>query len=393
MSSSEQRTTSSPWLADARHESPSSPLPPRAGLLIIGGGIAGMSLAASLAASEPLLLESRFPGWGASGRNAGFILAEGPHMDATDEEARIRHVALRDAGLATRARLHDLSATYEFSLRPTGSVRLADNHAEAEAFREAPHARGVSVVPASALPPPWDTGRWPAGRVDAGDAVVDPVALIGALRAEAEAGGARVRAATHVVALSADQDGVRVTTDAGDVVAQHVLVATNAWTRQLVPEIPIRPRRAQMLEALVDGDVSWTQPVYARGGADYWRAMPDGRVLVGGCRDAGGRDEETDAAEPGALVQAALDRLLHELLPERTYRVTRRWAGIMGFTPDGAPWIGPLPSTDRVWLFAGFHGHGMGWAPGLAQTVATAVRDGADHIPPVFRITGRVGLP
>ena len=45
------------------------------------------------------------------------------------------------------------------------------------------------------------------------------------------------------------------------------------------------------------------------------------------------------------------------------------WAGTMAFTPDGLPRVGPLPSAPGISVITGMNGHGMGWAPALAETL------------------------
>ena len=372
----------SPWLTD-RTIRPTAPPPRRARWVIVGGGITGTSLAADLADEATVLLDERPAlATGASGRNAGFVLAEGAHLFAGPLAD-----ALRRIGLATRMRVQALSRTRAFGYAPTGSLRLATCEAEAASFLA--DVPDVTVLDRSNLPAPWCGGPWWGGRVDAGDAVVDPVALVDALADQAAEGGTHIAAGMRVSSLMPAAGGVAVRCADGTVIqADRVVLATNATTSTLLPKVPIVAQRAQMLEARVQRpSPAWPQPVYARQGADYWRAMPDGRLLLGGCRDAGGTGEETNEAVPSSPVQRALNALLATLLPDTTVRVTRRWAGIMGFTPDGAPLAGPVDDEERVWVLAGFHGHGMGWAPGLAQDVALALREGADRIPPAFRVS------
>lgn len=373
------------WLAHRTDHERAATAPPRhARTVVIGGGIAGMSAAWALAevGDPPVVLEAHTPACGASGRNAGFVLAEGPSVHAGDGQPE---VAMRAFGLVTRARLGTLAQTSEFGYVRTGSLRLAHDAREAESFRQAVLPEGVRVVAGDDLPPPWNDGRWPAGRIDEGDGIVDPAALVEALEAAARDRGAQVFTGVTVEALRTDAAHVEVRAGAHTLTAERVVVATNAWTARLCPDIAIRPRRAQMLEATVAPALTFAQPVYARGGHDYWRALPNGRLIVGGCRDAGGEAEATDAGAPSAAVQDALDTLLHRLVGSRRATVTRRWAGIMGFTPDGLPFVGPREADSRVWLFAGFHGHGVGWAPGLAPLLARGIVDGAAEIPSAFR--------
>jgi glycine/D-amino acid oxidase-like deaminating enzyme len=193
-----------------------------------------------------------------------------------------------------------------------------------------------------------------------------------------------------------------VSTPGGSIVASDVVVATNAWISRLLPDVRVQPMRAQMLAARVEPAPAWPTPVYANRGADYWRRLDDGTVLLGGQRAVGGAGEEGDDARPAAPVQPALDallvRLLHLGFPEAAcaalaqrkiigatlrrggriiVEVTDRWAGTMGFTADAMPIVGEAPGRPRVWVLGGFHGHGMGWGPGLAVRLAAAIASGA----------------
>ena len=61
--------------------------------------------------------------------------------------------------------------------------------------------------------------------------------------------------------------------------------------------------------------------------------------------------------------------------------ITRRWAGIMGFTPDMLPLMGPAPGLDpSIHVLAGFSGHGVGMAAGLAEMWADLITDRASAI-------------
>jgi gamma-glutamylputrescine oxidase len=103
----------------------------------------------------------------------------------------------------------------------------------------------------------------------------------------------------------------------------------------------VRTPRAQMLATVPVGDVVATQPVYARWGYDYWQQLPDGRVVLGGCRDRGGQAEWTAEAATTPAVQDELERLLRGRLGVSA-PVTHRWAGTIAFGS------GPLPVLEEV---------------------------------------------
>jgi glycine/D-amino acid oxidase-like deaminating enzyme len=111
-------------------------------------------------------------------------------------------------------------------------------------------------------------------------------------------------------------------------------------------------------------------PCYADFGYEYFRQLPDGRLLAGGGRRAALEAERTHDERPSEPVQSAIERFFYSCYPEaRAARITHRWAGIMGFTADEWPLIGPAPEAPpTVLVCAGYHGHGMGLA---AQAVSS----------------------
>ncbi len=417
--------------------------------VIIGGGVAGWSLAAALAArgdDDIILLERAHPAAGATGRNAGFLLADSECLGLA---ARIHGapaaLALRDLGLRTRAIVTALAATVPSSagLALPGSIRLASDRGEASAFlrseemlRDTAGPR-VHCVPAaqpeggstfaqtsarpSASTRPGDGPPWLAALVDDGDGVVDPLLVLDALiRASPRVrrfdgtevvaivprrGGLSVETRLSVEAMdgprspgvpagasTASRRGVahtRVTTavgatshgTTGRVLADRVIVCTNPDAHRLVPEaLPrVRPVRAQALAAVVDPIPLWTRPAYANRGGEYWRLLPDGRALLGGLRRLRKRDENTAAPAANPTIQRELEHFLARIARRPDARrapridVTHRWAGIMGFTTDGLPVAGPVPTRPGLHILAGFNGHGMGWAPGLASLLAASL--------------------
>ena len=74
-------------------------------------------------------------------------------------------------------------------------------------------------------------------------------------------------------------------------------------------------------------------------------------------------------------IEAAVTDLLGELPP-----ITHRWAGIWGTTADLLPLVGPLPENERVWVSAGYSGHGnvLGFACG--ELVGRALAGDLDPI-------------
>jgi glycine/D-amino acid oxidase-like deaminating enzyme len=108
------------------------------------------------------------------------------------------------------------------------------------------------------------------------------------------------------------------------------------------------------------GRRSLTGVWYIDDGFQYIRQLPDGRVLLGGCRNVALEDEVGYHETPTATVQAALETFFEGYFPTlASLPVERRWAGTMGFSPDGLPRIGQVPHLPSALYAAGLTGHGL----------------------------------
>jgi glycine/D-amino acid oxidase-like deaminating enzyme len=185
----------------------------------------------------------------------------------------------------------------------------------------------------------------------------------------------------------------RVVTDAGDVVADHVVVALNAWTGDLLPEL------APSI-TLVRGQLVQTAPVPFRipqwgldRGLVYGGQNQDGSLLLGGLRTTvPDRDENIelpDGSNTPDFSPELAERLaaaLPALLPATAgVPVVRAWCGVMAFTPDRCPLVGAWPGRPGLWVLAAFSGHGMPYSQFMPQQLAERILGGAgEGIPAAF---------
>lgn len=371
-----------------------APLPParpprRVDVLVAGAGITGLALLHHLrrAGIDAVAAERAHVGAGASGRNAGFLLTGTTEHYAAAVAAHGRTVA-REAWAFTAAN-HDLlldmlgeAGAALAGHRRIGAWTLAGDETEVAGLREA-----ATLLAEDGLP-----GRWVAGPAGAApgvrggllmpaDGEIDPAAMVGELasRAVEEAPGCVVEG-TAVLGATPHAHGVRVVTSGGDVEAGELIVALNAWSAELVPSLPIRPVRAQMLATAAPprppGGTAFDRPAYSHHGHRYWRRLPAGELLLGGCRDLALEEEVGTEAHITVRVQDGLDAFLHDELGSDA-AVTTRWAGIMGFSPDGLPLVGPVPGLPHVHVCGGYTGHGLGFAASAARVLVRHLRDGA----------------
>ena len=169
-----------------------------------------------------------------------------------------------------------------------------------------------------------------------------------------------IREGVEVVGFEESSAGVVVRTADAECRCGVVILATNAYTPQLLPKVGIQPTRAQMLATAPVRERVAPLPTYSHHGYRYWRQLSGGQVLIGGWRDTSLQTEKTLVAEPTETIQARLDGAVRELGVQAD--ITHRWAGTMGFTESGLPIVGPVDGMKNVYVCAGFNGHGMGFA-------------------------------
>jgi gamma-glutamylputrescine oxidase len=331
---------------------------------IVGGGVTGCACALRLAEAgkHVRLFEAREIAGGASGRNGGFALRGGaPAYDVARRELGPEQA--RALWVLTERYLDRLEQLAGDAFRRTGSLRLAADSVEAaelEGEYEALRENGFAVEWRAELPQPLG-GRFDAAIFHPPDGSLQPARWVRRLAARAAEAGAELREHDRVESLD--------TLD-----ADHVVIATDGYTQGLVPELDaaIKPTRGQVLvtEPLERG--LFPCPHYARHGYDYWQQTDDGRLVAGGFRDKAADHEYTAEEAITPLIQGHLEQFVTELLGEQP-RVEHRWAGIFGSTADRLPLVGRVPGHNRLWVSAGYSGHGNVMGLACGELVADAI--------------------
>ena len=293
-----------------------------------GSGLTAVQEARARGASV-VGIDAGLVGGGAAGRNGGFLLA-GPALGYHRQRDPARY----------QRTLEELDRMEQAGfLRRTGSLRiertaegLADCAAQARALR----LDGFPVLDYS--------GPEGSGLLFPRDGVCQPLA-----RCRALAAGPGLFERTPAMSVGPGF----VETPGGRVSCEHVLVLVDGRLEHLLPEVPVRTVRLQML-GTSPVPQRFSRPVYLRDGYEYWQQLPDGRLVMGGFRDLGGDEEETSSTDTSETVQAALDELLAAVAPEAV--VTHRWAASVGYTQDAQPFLGEV--RPGVWAAGGYCGTG-----------------------------------
>jgi glycine/D-amino acid oxidase-like deaminating enzyme len=364
-------------------------------IAVVGAGFTGLWSAYYLKRADPSLriavVEREIAGYGASGRNGGCV---SPFFPASFEMMAATHG--REGALAMQRAMFG-------TVDEVGAVCLAEGIAAD--FRRAGYL-SVATGPAqvararedAAYYRDWglrdDEMRWlkPAEvreRLEIGDcrgatlttacAALDPARLVRGLALAVEGLGVPIYERTPVRGIA----GTHLTTDAGDVRAEVVLRATEAFTAGL-PEahrqvIPLYTYMAatEPLPARVWRELGWEgREMLSDFHHLYTFAMrsPDDRIVLSGHGSpyhyGSGIGERFDAAPS---VQAMIDARLRRTFPAaREARVTHRWGGALGVPRDWYPSVGYDRSRGRAWA-GGYVGDGVAASNLAGRTLADLI--------------------
>lgn len=202
------------------------------------------------------------------------------------------------------------------------------------------------------------------------DAQVDNRALAKTLWAAAQALGIEVEEGVAVTQIRGQQERVtEVATTNGDWQAQWYVLATGAWSGELLP-IPVVPRKGQMLSLRVPPGHQVPQPLQQVlfGNQIYLVPRRDGRILLGATNEAVGFTPANTPRGIQTLLQGAI-RLYPAL---QDWPIEEFWWGFRPATPDQAPILGFGPYQNLV-LATGHYRNGILLAPITAALITDLV--------------------
>ena len=330
-------------------------------LLIIGGGIAGLTTA--LAAAERglrvVVVHEGRPG--EASRAAAGIL--GPSVEGMPPHVLGAALAARDYYPGFLAALEERTGI-AVSLDRNGILELAVSDADL-AMRASRAGEGAMVLDATALAALEPAlGHHPGGILHPDDGAVDNVTLMNVLElaVQREPRITRVDGRIGAVEFHAGDASAR-TIEGQRWHASVLLLASGAWASQvggLPRELPVRPLMGQLLR--LDGRVA-NHVTY--GGGGY--LIPRGASLVVGATKEATEFESRTTPE-GREALLAIARATAPALAAA--RVVDQWAGLRPVTPDALPILGPDPREPALVYACGFSRNGILLAPWAAEQIA-----------------------
>jgi glycine oxidase len=170
----------------------------------------------------------------------------------------------------------------------------------------------------------------------------------------------------------------------------RVLIAAGAWSEALLAQAGwrpgVRPVRGQI--ALLDTGRPGTRPI-VEVGKRYLVPRPDGKVLAGSTEEEVGFDARPTAGGVEGLLRFAVAVMpsLVDATPERC------WAGLRPGSPDGMPFLGPVPGVGSLFVAAGHFRAGIQLSPATAEIMAALLLDRAPPLPADDFRLGRPVVP
>ncbi|MDP2738755.1 MAG: FAD-binding oxidoreductase [Pseudorhodobacter sp.] len=356
----------------------------RAEVCVIGGGYIGLSAALHLAelGLGVVLLEAFEPGWGASGRNGGQIIAgfkaERTQLLERFGEERGKRLSDWSARFVTDTldliKRHNIAceASQPGWLQPAHSTKsLADYQRRVtERLDFGVAARLLDREETAAmLGTEWYFGAY----YDPNGGRLHPLNYARGLARAAQGRGARILGESPVEVVRREGAGWRVETAKGHVLADQVLICTNAYTdagRQLVPNLhrSIVPLPSYMIAtAPLSDDLRRAILPGGETAADlkklthHFRLEPDGRFLFGGRGDLNRTEDPRSINNVRGMLATIFPQLASQTLDYR-------WSGKVAVTTDGSPHLHrPAPG---LWAVLGCNGRGVGYGTSMGKVMA-----------------------
>lgn len=343
---------------------------------IVGGGFTGMSAALHLAESgaSVAVLEAITPGWGASGRNGGFCCLGGAKLSGLAMVRAFGSAAADEFGQAEIDAVNMVSdllgrLKIDADRHSDGETQLAHRPKDMERFRKSAAQNPEQIlIEAADLAANGLNGPFFGALTSPVGFGLNPRKYLFGLAGAATAAGAQLFQHSTVVTIGKDRPGYLVQTASGQVRCEQVLIATNGYSSDDLPDwlagryIPTQStvlvtRPMSVDELAAQGWTSDQMAYDTRNLLHYFRLMPDRRFLFG----MRGGLMSSPTAEQQSRQRTRRD--FERMFPAwRDISSVNSWSGMVCLSRKQVPYAGPVPGQPG--MFSGFAYHGNGVAMG-----------------------------
>lgn len=178
--------------------------------------------------------------------------------------------------------------------------------------------------------------------------------------------GITILNATNVTHFEQGPEGVNIychynlgnTPQSLTIKSKQLLICTNAFAKQLLPDLDIVPARGQILVTSPIENLPFKGTFHYDEGYYYFRDLGD-RILLGGARNKAFDEEATTEMDITQTIQQELENFLSQyIIPNQSFTITDRWSGIMGMGSEKMPIIKEVKPN----IFCAVRMSGMGVA-------------------------------
>jgi sarcosine oxidase subunit beta len=353
-------------------------------VIVVGGGIMGLSLAYHLARMEPrrsiVVLEASYLCSGASGRNGGGVRAQW----ANELSVRLMQESLGE--FRNFAREHRINTWF----RQGGYLFLARSERRAEELGRSVEVQRKAGLDTELLSheqvkrvvPELSTEGVLAASYNAHDAVVFPWPFVWGYAEGARQRGVQIETFTRVTdVLVTNAEIAGVETSQGTIRAPVVVVACGALSPAVAAmagvDLPTVPHRHEI--CATEPLKPFLTPLVADLTDGLYFSQSTRGEIVGGISDA--RAPHGDDQSSSARFLALYARALVTRFPRLgAARILRQWAGLYDISPDQGPILGAAPSPRGLFLVSGFTGHGFMMAPVVGKRLARLIAQGTSSV-------------
>lgn len=357
-------------------------------VVIAGSGIVGISTALALKKRSPSLQivvaeRGALPS-GASTKNAGFA-CYGSITELMDDLTHLNEnevFALVEKRYKGLKRLRENVGDANMKLEMLGGYEVFESDEEFEMCAERMSWFNEKLKPIVGLNDVYTTaddkiGTFGLGRVkhmihNRGEGQIDSGRMMSALLDKAKTAGIRILNGLHITRFEHEENGLSLVTGNGFTIStRKLIICTNGFAKQLLPQEDVEPARAQVLVTKEIPGLKLKGAFHYDKGYYYFRNIGN-RVLFGGGRNLDFTAENTTEHSLTTVVQNKLDELLSTMiLPGVQYEIDMRWAGTMGVGKTKTPIVRKI--QEHVYCAVRMGGMGVALGSLTAEEVAELI--------------------